>query len=100
MYEIFECLHCGHIFDMTDEGRKYFTKTGGCIIKCPECECLGLEPYDMKKQRSGCLSFETKEFTSCDGCFFEYSNDCNDYRRVSRVYQILTVTLKETVWKE
>lgn len=100
MYEVFECLRCGHIFDMTDEARKEYTTNGGSLIKCLACGCVGVDRYDMSKLRSGCISREDGQFYYCANCLYEHStHDCREYRRVFRNYQILTVPFKETVWE-
>jgi hypothetical protein len=61
MYEVFECLRCGHIFDMTDEARKEFVKNGGCVIKCPECRCCSLERIEPRTDIPNVSLCDTEE---------------------------------------
>ena len=101
MYEVFECLRCRHIFDMTDEARKEYTTNGGSLIKCPVCGCVGVDGYDMSKLRSGCVSREDGQFIDCADCPYDQSPyDCREYRRISMNSQILTVHFKETIWSK
>lgn len=99
MYQAYECLRCGHTFDMTDKGRSYFTHNVGCVISCPKCGCYGLDELNLEKCRAGCINPETGKFLSCADCTFAPSKyDCEAYRQDHGSYQIITVNILETVY--